>query len=279
MTMENRAPAPSAEDVMLSVCIPTYQRKARVLALVAQMLNIDSRVEVCVHVDGATDGTGEALHALAAAHPRLKVTEGPNRGRAPALVQAIGSATAPFTMLFDDDDDVIVEGVQTLLNRLENLPDDCCGFICHMHTENGHRLGSEFPAERSNFLKLRLQQSLRGDKKEIVLTRLLKQVAQSPAVGVRRVPTSLLWSRIALEYDVVCLNLDVGVKRYLAEGYTHNIARIKRANPGPMRHVHALNVLGFLKGRHRSVPSALRGAVAFCGYTVLEALKARAATP
>lgn len=231
-----------------------------------------------MHVDGSTDGTLEALYGLTDASARLKISDGPNQGRAGALVQAIHAASAPFVMIFDDDDDVSIEGVCALLPMLAQVPADVCGYVCHMRDENGDRLGSAFPAGRSNFMRLRLEQGVSGDKKEVVRSPLLKQVAQPPPPGVRRVPTSLLWGRIALNHDVLCLDLDLGVKRYLDGGYTRGIGRIKRANPGPMRDVHALSVTGFLQGRHGSIPAALRGLSAACAYAVLAAARPRPAS-
>jgi glycosyltransferase involved in cell wall biosynthesis len=270
--MQRPVPSEPARPPALSVCIPTYQRRERMLSLLGDLMDLGPSVEICIHVDGSTDGTIEALRERAGSLAHIKITDGPNGGRASALSAAIGSATAPFIMLFDDDDDVLVPGLRSLLPLLADIAPDVCGYICHMRTDAGDRLGSAFPCGRSNFMKLRLEQGLRGDKKEVVRSPLLKQAY--PAVrGVRRLPTSLLWHRIALTHDVVCLDLEIGVKRYLAGGYSHKIGKIKRSNPGPMRDLHALNLMGFLKGRYRSAPSAARALLAASGYGLLAGLR------
>ena len=252
---------------LLSVCIPTFNRRDALGRLVDKFRHIDG-VEVCVYVDGSTDGTVELLHDMGLNAPCIRVANGENRGRASALLGAISLATAPFVMLFDDDDDVCVSGVEALLPLLKDLPADTCGYICHMNDEHGKRLGTAFPMERSNFLKLRFDQGVVGDKKEVVRTDLLRTVLYDVPRGVRRSPTSLLWIRLALLYDVVCVDLVLGVKRYLPEGYTKTISRLKLDNPVPMRRVNQLRVHGYFRGRYRSITAMLRSLAAMGAYAV-----------
>jgi GT2 family glycosyltransferase len=90
---------------LLSVVIPTYQRRDSLLRLLAslrtQTLPADA-YEVIAAVDGSTDGTAEAVRGFAAPYA-LSTLEGPNRGRARACNAGIRAAAGAVVVLLDDD--------------------------------------------------------------------------------------------------------------------------------------------------------------------------------
>jgi GT2 family glycosyltransferase len=90
---------------LLSVVIPTYQRRDSVLRTLAslrsQTLPADA-YEVIAAVDGSTDGTAEAVRGFAAPYA-LSALEGPNRGRAHACNGGIRAAVGTIVVLLDDD--------------------------------------------------------------------------------------------------------------------------------------------------------------------------------
>lgn len=241
----------------LSICIPSYNRKESLLALLNSLAQIPGSFEICVHVDGATDGTAEAVRSL---HDvRIKLTESANQGRAAALFAAICHASGQYVMIYDDDDALYPEGLRRILSDCETpLPGGCVGFIYHLDDVNGGTLGSPFPIERTNFLALRADHHVSGDKKEVVLRAHLVAVAQPPARGVRRVPTSLLWSALALKYDVLCRNIAVGQKNYRPGGMTSTLRGTKRRNPGPLAALYRMHIRGYFGRRYRSVPFLVR---------------------
>jgi glycosyltransferase involved in cell wall biosynthesis len=87
-----------------SVIIPTYQRRDMVAANVTALgrQEFDGDFEVIVVVDGATDGTAEALRGLKVPFP-LTVVEQPNGGAAAARNRGATIARADLLMFLDDD--------------------------------------------------------------------------------------------------------------------------------------------------------------------------------
>ncbi|WP_310467269.1 glycosyltransferase family 2 protein [Sphingomonas sp.] len=260
--------------MLLSICIPTFNRCALVVALVGGLLEQRGDFEVCVHVDGATDGTAEELVAIA--DPRLRVTTAPNRGRAASLHHAVARARGEFTMLFDDDDVLRAAGLERVLaDCAQPLPVGVIGFIYQLAGADGRQLGSDFPAERSNFLALRNDAGVAGDKKEVVRTDLLWRAMGKAPSGTRRVPTSLYWSLLALDGDILCRNAIIGEKQYLAGGMSHGIAALKAGNSRPMAALYKTQLKGFAARRFRSPRAAARALAGLVWYGSAAALRGR----
>jgi GT2 family glycosyltransferase len=90
---------------LLSVVIPTYQRRDSLLRLLASLGSQTlpaGAYEVIAAVDGSTDGTAEAVRDFAAPYA-LSALEGPNRGRAAACNSGIRAAGGAIVVLLDDD--------------------------------------------------------------------------------------------------------------------------------------------------------------------------------
>lgn len=90
---------------LLTVVVPTYQRRDSLLRLLAslrtQTLPADA-YEVIAAVDGSTDGTVEAVRDFSAPYA-LCALGGPNRGRAGACNAGIRAAAGDLVVLLDDD--------------------------------------------------------------------------------------------------------------------------------------------------------------------------------
>jgi glycosyltransferase involved in cell wall biosynthesis len=262
---------PLQSQALLSVCIPTFNRRDRVAALVLELLRAKCPLQICVHVDGSTDGTNEALAEIASHDARLVVTSGPNGGRGAAMFSAIASATGDYCMIFDDDDDLFTDRLPEVCERLsrQDADEKIAGFVFSMVLKEPDATANQFPSERTNLIKMRADERVVGDKKEVIRTPLLKRIAVPPAGQFRRVPTSLLWSRLAIKYDVVCVNIDIGRKRYLPEGMTARIRLLQRQNAYPMLLLNLNYIRAFWLGRYRSVRFLGKAVLACLSFGVL----------
>lgn len=89
----------------LSIIVPTYNRRERLLRLLRSLAEEHARgaaFEVVVAIDGSTDGTAEALAGFAAPYP-LIVLAGANRGPAAARNRAVAAARGAQLLFLDDD--------------------------------------------------------------------------------------------------------------------------------------------------------------------------------
>ena len=89
---------------VVSVVVPTRDRRDLVLATVADVFaQRDVALEIVVVVDGARDGTREALAALG--DPRVRiVSHEPARGQAAARDAGVAAARGEWVAFLDDDD-------------------------------------------------------------------------------------------------------------------------------------------------------------------------------
>jgi GT2 family glycosyltransferase len=95
----------AANELSLSIILPTYNRRARLLRLLDSLAAEHARgarFEVVVAVDGASDGTQAALNAYAAPYP-LRWSDAPNGGAASARNRAIAAAGGDLLLFLDDD--------------------------------------------------------------------------------------------------------------------------------------------------------------------------------
>lgn len=253
-------------EPLLSICIPTYNRKCLVFALVKKLLSFSGDFEICVHVDGSSDNTFQSLCELNDVRLRVRLSE--NRGRAGALRSAVDCSNGRFCMVFDDDDELDASGLYKILRDCSiPLPDECAGRVYHLADPCGERIGSSFPVKRTSLTALRADYRVYGDKKEVIRADLLKQVVIVQP-KFRRVPTSLYWARISMAYDIVCVNDVVGTKQYLQGGMSRSVRQLIRENAYPMIMLHRTILKLFLKGRIKSRKYALRALFAILIYSL-----------
>lgn len=79
----------------------------------------------------------------------------------------------------------------------------------------------------TNLVKINADFKVKGDKKQVIRTDLLKAVMYENPFNERRVPTYLLWSRIAKTHNTLFLNKTVVYKDYLEGGMSANINRLR----------------------------------------------------
>lgn len=236
----------------LTIVIPTFNRRDLIVQLARLILSTNRNVEVRVHVDGSTDGTADALSNIAQRDQRLHVTQSENRGRATAIYELVQAAKAPYLMIYDDDDTINATTLDLAIERCElGFAPDVCGIVYQMTTSNPEPI-VPFPSKRSNYLKMRIDERVKGDKKEIVKTESIKRVSMKPVKGERRIPSSLSWSRLAIEYDTLCDDLVMGCKSYHVGGMTHTISALKIGSPQPMAVLYFTQIRGYFLGRYHS---------------------------
>lgn len=225
--------------------------------LVRNLLSMPGSFEICVHIDGSTDGTEEALSSLTGAS-RLKITRGENKGVGHAQLAAIRSARGKFIMKLDDEDQLYSDGLSEVLSHCAMLDDDAiAGFLFQMDYSDG-RTVTRFPTRRSNLVKVRADEGVIGDKKEVVRRDYFNSISTEDFEGSRLVPMSLYWARLSRHFDVICCNTPIGAISYSLDGVSSSVRQLAKANPKPLYLAYRAKLGLFFAGRYRSPAFALQ---------------------
>ena len=117
-----------SEAVLLSVCVPTYQRAAllRVMlqALLPQAAQVGSQIEVCIADNASTDATKSVVQEAAAAHATVRVNYlkreqnvGPVRNYVYCATQ---QATGEYVWALGDDDLLLPGALRRVFEAIQN---------------------------------------------------------------------------------------------------------------------------------------------------------------
>ena len=226
---------------LLSICVPTYNRANMLNEFFKSVVSqIPLDIELIIVNDGSSDETELTINNWVDLKSlNIKYYYQINAGRGLALRKALLNADGEYSIIMDDDD-YFVEGAfkrikESLLSidKKYGLKRKLAGICCLCLSEDGDVLGDEFPNQDyiSEFFKMRFLENISGDKKEIVKTEILKEYIFPYFENEKRVVTSTLWNKIAYDYDCLCLNYAVAVKRYLIGGMSDSLLRLKAESP------------------------------------------------
>lgn len=117
--MSTPQPAQSVRPV-LSICIPTYQRSAKLTVLLKSISHQDDpRVEVVVSDNGSSDGTAEMVHEFSFTRPLIWHQWEDNVGFDRNLMKVVSIANGEYCWLVGSDDALTPGAVSRVLHLIE----------------------------------------------------------------------------------------------------------------------------------------------------------------
>ena len=226
------------KKILLSICITTFNRSFYLKRLFKSIQdNYVKNVELIIIDDGSTDDTIEIVKFYKK-YLNIIYKLQKNSGRGFALQKAIKIATGKFLIIVDSDDYFLKEGLRKIFNILSNNEKEInnnynlCSYVFSTKTSKGINFVPDNII--TNFNALRADYKIKGDLKEVVETKFVKQAIKNVNIKYRRFPTQLIWSYISLHIQCRCINQKVLFKEYLNEGLTSNILHNKISYPKPM---------------------------------------------
>lgn len=224
----------------LSICIPTYDRKnelKKLLNMMPSLIMYDFEIVICD--DGSTDTTKQLVEKYADQLP-IKYLFQKNAGRSVALKNAILNAEGKYTILMDSDDYFTPSAFEHIFEVIEKLESDelsedvnAALFGTKLIKDNNELINLP-PNGISNFIAVRADLNVKKDLKEVVRTDILKSCIYDVPEGCRRVPTSLLWAKVAEQTRCLSVDKAIAVKEYLPGGMTDRILSLKTKYSKPM---------------------------------------------
>lgn len=221
--------------MILSICVPTYNRAFYLEKLLCNIVKQQQKnIQICIVNDGSTDHTKVIVEKYKSKLSILAKHQ-TNSGRASALRKAISIATGDFLLVMDDEDEFVDNALFRINEYLQNINSynskrPIIGFTFLTSGISGKIIGSSFKESPliTNLVKINADYKAKGDKKQVIQSKYVKEVLYDIPENERRVPTYTIWSRLAVKYDVVFLNEVVVVKEYLSSGLTHKINKLRR---------------------------------------------------
>jgi len=163
-----------------------------------------------------------------------------NGGMHTAMNLGISKAEGLFVLKADSDDMLLENAVERvrfhyegeLWKRGKNR--ELCG-ICFLNsTSDGNVKGDEFAldASVSDFISVRVNGGIKGDKSEVVLTDKWREAPYLEFPGEKRFPTDGVWIKLALKYDMLFVNESIYVRDYFADGISRSKGKAERSPLG-----------------------------------------------
>lgn len=211
---------------LFTVCTPTFNRAGLLPRVYCSLLaQTFGDFEWLVIDDGSTDDTGELVRGWAANAPfPVRYVWKENGGKHSAHNLSVQEAQGELFVMIDSDDWMLPSALEVMESAWRRIAsrEDCSGVCCLFEYEDGVIVGNRFPQDEmeSNAIDLRFNLEISGDKMGFTKIEILRRFLFPEDLGRNLVPESLVWNRIAQEYQMLCLNTPVGVKEYQEGGLT-----------------------------------------------------------
>lgn len=183
----------------------------RVYASLAQQTFRD--FEWLIVDDGSTDGTRELVETwLAEPEFRIRYVHKPNGGKHTAWNTGVDLAQGQLFLSLDSDDACTPDALQVFHDVWESIDprqrEAFTGVCCLVMYPNGDVVGDRFPEDvfDSDSSALRFKYHIGGDKWGFHRIDVVRQFRFPEYEGLRYVPESIVWGRIASRYQERFIN-------------------------------------------------------------------------
>lgn len=212
------------EEVLITVVTPAYNRGTTLPALYESLRRQTVQRFVWLIVDdGSQDDTRQLVEGFTAEAPfGIEYVWKENGGKHTALNVAIERVKTELFFIVDSDDVLTPEAIDTIEHDWYGVEHEgLCGIGYLRGYNETEVIGSPYPKDGScdNFIHLRYNQGISGDKAEVWVTNLLRQYGGFPEYdGERFVSESVLWIKVSRGHNMLFRNKIIYITQYLPGG-------------------------------------------------------------
>lgn len=252
--------SPAKTLIMISVLTPTYNRALHLNRAYQSLVNQNCKdFEWIVIDDGSSDNTTDTVDRfISESLIEIKYIKKTNGGKHTALNVGVREACGDLIIILDSDDWLSNDAIEIIYKHknLVNLEYGICG-LCFLKMYSDKTIvGDSFKEEvyRRNNIDLRYFDSIKGDKEEVFLRKILLQYPFPEFDKERFISEAIVWNRISIYYDMYFINKSIYYCEYLPDGLSSN-QNLFISNPkGTSLYANELTLNRFpLKQRIRSV--------------------------
>lgn len=217
---------------MLSIFTPTYNRANTLPRLFKSLCNqTDKDFEWIVVDDGSEDDTASLVHAWQKDSPFPIIYQyQPNGGKHRAINRGLSIAKGELFFIVDSDDYIIPNAVEIILSDWDRVKESgLCGISYLRGYDENSVIGDVFPKNDyvDNFIEVRFNQNIRGDKAEVWVTEYLKEYPFPEFDGEKFLGESWLWIRVSRQHDMLWRNKIIYITEYLEGGLSKSGRKLR----------------------------------------------------
>lgn len=224
---------------MITVFTPSYNRKKELKKLYDSLLKQDySNFEWLIVDDGSSDDTEEYIKELKKQNKiNINYVYKENGGKQSAYNMGLKKAKGDIFLCIDSDDILKTNILKKINEDFEKYEDNNkIGGIAYLQgyiSDKNKLIGTKFPddVEIINYFDIYHKYDVKGDKLIVLKTKVAKKYYFPIIEGEKFIPEALIFNRISLKYDFVCINEIAAYKDYLDSGYSNNYFNLVKRNP------------------------------------------------
>ncbi|MGL4673150.1 MAG: glycosyltransferase family 2 protein [Cetobacterium sp.] len=221
---------------VLTVFTPTYNRAYVLNGCYQSLLRQTCQDFIWVIIDdGSTDNTTELVKSWIDENKiEIRYYYQENKGMHGAHNKAYEVIDTELNVCIDSDDYMTDNAVEIILNVWEkNKRDDIAGIGALDIYKNGEIIGTKFPEglKETKYFDIFKIHKVKGDKKFIYRTELVKQNPYPIFYGEKYVGLDYKYMKLDEDYSLVLINEAVCIVEYLQDGSSLNMFRQYKNNP------------------------------------------------
>ena len=229
---------------LIAILTPTYNRAMKLKTLFASLQYQKTKNFIWYIIDdGSTDETQQLVKNFPEDNFKIKYFKKQNGGKHTALNYGVRLISEELIFIVDSDDYLTDDATTTIeedwkkYKSIEKLVGLSYYRLDKSHKIIGGKYG-KYENKVANFIEVRINNNLPGDKAEIWKTNILKKYPFPEFEGEHFLSEAVVWNAIAVDnYVMAFIPKGVYICEYLAGGLTRGGRRLRLENPlGTLMH-------------------------------------------
>ena len=252
-------------ESLITIITPTYNRSNELVHLFESLENQKQYNFVWLIInDGSTDNTKEIVSHFITPHFKIFYLEKENGGKHTALNLAFKHIKTELSFIVDSDDYLLPEATQVIQADWENYKSkDICG-ISYLRGYSAEKVIGDICSSDyliDNFINIRFNQHVGGDKAEVWVTKYLVEYSYPEFDGEKFFGESYIWIKMAQKRDMLFRNKIIYITEYLEGGLSKSGRTLRIKCPqGGMKSAEMMMMPNF------SLAQRIKGGILYCCY-------------
>lgn len=229
----------------ITIFTATYNRSALLYRLFLSLnQQTYKQFEWVIVDDGSTDNTPQIITQIKNASSfKIIYKQTHNQGKHIAINTGVALASSNCFFIVDSDDRLPENALEIIASKFTKIKDDdtvagIVGLKCFFD-KNVVGVNPLVEDTVCDIFDYRYKYNVKGDRAEILKTSVLKQYPFPRYGNEKFIPESIVWNRIAQNYNMLFFNENVYECEYLENGLSAQSVSLRRKYPKGVLHLYA----------------------------------------